>query len=70
MAGMKVSLNGLIANAGAACRAGDPTFGRMHAYCLEELRDHIIGLVRGKHTLDEFAERYCIKNTDDEDKKE
>lgn len=28
---------------------------------LQELRDHIKGLVSGKHTLEQFAEFYCIK---------
>jgi hypothetical protein len=58
---MKVNLDGLIANAGAALRCSRDSFGGMYAYSLEELRNHIKDVVNGKHTIEEFAEFYCIK---------
>ena len=61
MSSMKVSLSGLLSHAKSACKKADKTYGGMHAYCLEELEDHIKGLVAGKHTLAEFAEFYCVK---------
>jgi hypothetical protein len=61
MPGMRVSLEGLIANAGGALRCSRDNGGRMYAYCLEELHKHIKGVVNGEHSLEEFAEFYCIK---------
>lgn len=58
---MKVNLDGLVSNAGDALKCSRDSYGNMYAFCLEELRDHIVGLVNGKHTIDEFAEHYCIK---------
>ena len=61
MASMKVSLAGLISNAGSAAKKGDKTYGAITAYALEELQEHIEGVVNGRYTLEEFAEHYCIK---------
>jgi hypothetical protein len=58
---MKVNLNGLIANAASAARNGDKTYGGMYAFSLEELKGHIIDVVNGKHTIEEFADFYCIE---------
>jgi hypothetical protein len=55
---MKVSLSGLLANVSAALNSRERKY---YAFCLEELHDHIVGLVNGEHTLEEFAEHYCIK---------
>ena len=60
MASMKVNLSGLIRNAKSACEKGDKTYGAMTAYALEELQEHIEGVVSGKYTIEEFAEHYCI----------
>ncbi|MFA5952278.1 MAG: hypothetical protein WC807_18575 [Hyphomicrobium sp.] len=59
---MKVSLDGLIENAGSCLKCSRDSYGPMYAYVLEELRDHINGVVRGEITLQEFAEHYCITN--------
>jgi hypothetical protein len=61
MSGMKVNLKGLIENAGSAAKRGDKMYGGVHAYALKELHDHIVGLVNGKHTIEEFADHYCIE---------
>lgn len=61
MSNMKVSLDGLISNAGSCLKCSRDSYGPMYAYVLEELRQHIVDLVNGKHSLDEFAEFYCIK---------
>lgn len=58
---MKVNLSGLMRNCRDALRRSRDRNGAMHAYCLEELQEHIEGLVAGKYTLDEFADHYCIK---------
>mgnify|MGYP000928122895 CR=1 FL=1 len=58
---MKVSLDGLISNAGDLLRKSRDSYGPMYAGALTELRDHIKGLVARKHTIEEFAEHYCIK---------
>jgi hypothetical protein len=60
---MKVSLKGLLSNARASCKSGDKQYGSMHAYCLEELERHIQELVDGKHTIEEFAEFYCVERS-------
>jgi hypothetical protein len=61
---MKVNLDGLISNAGATLRCSRDAYGGMYAYCLEELRNHIKDVVNGRHTIEEFAEFYCIKRDD------
>ena len=58
---MKVSLDGLISNAGSCLKCSRDSYGPMYAFVLEELRDHIKGLVNGKHTIEQFADFYCIK---------
>lgn len=64
MAGMKSSLSGLIANACSELRAGKSRWGDYYAFALEELQGHIEGTVRGKHSLDEFAEFYCVSKAE------
>jgi len=54
---MKVSLSGLLANVTSALPKREKKY---YAFCLEELHDHIVGLVSGEHTIEEFAEHYCI----------
>jgi hypothetical protein len=61
MSSMKVNLHGLLSRARASCTKANKTFGAMNAYALEELEEHIVGLCRGKYTLNEFAEHYCIE---------
>ena len=61
MSSMKVNLHGLLSRARASCIKSNDTFGAMNAYALEELEEHIVGLVQGKYTLEEFARHYCIK---------
>jgi|JI10StandDraft_1071094.scaffolds.fasta_scaffold1296762_2 hypothetical protein len=63
---MKTNLRGLLSSAGRAAERGDKTFGAMHAYVLMELGDHIRGLLRGEHTIEEFASFYCIDMNDKE----
>lgn len=59
---MKISLKGLIESAADALEAKkkDPN-ARMYAFCLKELLGHIQATVDGKHTLEEFADFYCVK---------
>ena len=58
---MKVNLHGMLSRARAACIKSNETFGAMNAYALEELEEHIVGVVNGKYTIEEFAEHYCIE---------
>ena len=61
---MRTNLKGLLLQAGDAAKAGDETYGSLHAYMLLELGDHIRGLLRGEHTNEEFAKFYCLDLAD------
>lgn len=59
---MKVSLSGLFANVSSALPKREKQY---YAFCLEELHDHIVGLVSGEYTIEEFADHYCVKRRAD-----
>ena len=60
MPNMRVSLPGLFKNV----IRGLPNSERgYYEYCLEEVEKHLRETIRGEHTLQEFAEHYCL--TDD-----
>lgn len=61
---MKVSMKGLLRNAGSTCEVADKTYGALYAYSLMELGDHVRALLRGEHTAEEFAKHYCIDLND------
>lgn len=63
---MKVNLRGLLNQAGAAAKAGDKTYGAMYAGSLDDLYQHIVATVNGDHTLEEFADFYCIQKTENQ----
>jgi hypothetical protein len=55
---MKVSLSGLFANVVSAL---PPKQRDYYGFCLEEVLGHIKDVAAGKHTIEEFAEHYCLK---------
>ena len=55
---MKVSLNGLLQNIISAL---PPLERKYYACFLEELQEHIVGLVNGKYSPEEFSEHYRIE---------
>lgn len=57
---MKVSLKGLFHNAVAA----SPQQRAYYRDSLSEVYKHLQDVVDGKHTIEEFAECYCIKRND------
>lgn len=54
---MKVDLAGLFSNVAAAVPKGERDY---YKFCLEEVLGHIRGVVSGEHTVQEFAEHYCL----------
>jgi len=66
---MKVSLEGLVYQAGNAAKRGDKQMGAYYQFALKELEQHIKDVVAGKHTIEEFADFYCIKDAPKEDGK-
>ena len=54
---MRVSLPGLFANIKAAL----PRDEGGYRFALDEVLQHLRETVAGEHTLDEFAEHYCLK---------
>lgn len=54
---MKVNLKGLFANIIADVPGRRREY---HRFCLDEVFGHIQDVVNGKHTIEEFAEHYCI----------
>lgn len=54
---MKVNLEGLFANVLADMK---PRQRAYHKVCLDEVLGHIKDVVAGKHTIEEFAEHYCL----------
>jgi hypothetical protein len=57
---MKVSLHGLFKNAAAAIRSGDKGMADYYESCLDEVEQHIRETIKGDHTLQEFADHYCL----------
>lgn len=57
---MKVNLRGMFKNI-----ANDTPRARRsyHQACLDELHEHLQGVIDGQYTLKEFAERYCLEWT-------
>lgn len=56
---MRCNLANLLRQAAAKI---DPKRDTMaYAYMLREVADHITDVREGRHTLDEFAEAYCMK---------
>lgn len=54
MAGMRVSMSGLFAE-----------IGRQAPNCkliLQEVEQHIRGVISGEYTIEEFADHYCLKD--------
>ena len=61
MPSMRVSLPGLFANV----VNGLPRRERaQYKFALDEVLQHLRETIAGKHTLDEFAEHYCLKRDD------
>jgi hypothetical protein len=54
---MKVDLKGMFANILSDVR---PAMRDYHGFCLDELLKHLQETIRGEHTLQEFAEHYCL----------
>lgn len=57
---MKVNMKGLFANVVADCT---PSRRSYNQFCLDEVYGHIVDVIEGRHTIDEFAEHYCIQRT-------
>lgn len=55
--GMKVSLPGLFQNVIRAIPRAERDY---YAFSLEEVQRHLEETIRGEHTLQEFAEHYCL----------
>jgi hypothetical protein len=60
---MKVSLKGLFNNVVSAMPKSQRDY---YQFCLEEVYGHLEDVLNGKHTIEEFAEHYCIKKTEPE----
>ena len=58
---MRTDLEGLFANISRCLKNGDASYGDYYAGCLDELLEHVKQTVAGEHTLEEFAEFYCLK---------
>ena len=54
---MKVNLKGLFANVVADCSKSRRKYNE---FCLGEVYGHIQDVIDGKHTIEEFADHYCI----------
>ncbi len=63
---MKVNLKGLFANVLSEIPSRRREY---HQFCLDEVLEHIQGVVDGKYTVDEFAEHYCIDRSRSESNK-
>lgn len=59
---MRVSLTGLLRSARALIR--DDEDRGAYAFMLGELVDHIEDVRAGRHTLEEFADFYCMTRKD------
>lgn len=57
---MRVSLSGLLANAVRAIRDGEKRDAEMYEAAFDQLKVHLTETIEGKHTLQEFAEFYCL----------
>jgi len=55
MAGMRVSLSGLFEEIGRRA----PTYKLI----LQEVDQHIRGVISGEHTIEEFADHYCLSDS-------
>lgn len=61
MPSMKMNLRGLFNNVARSIPICD---GRdQYAACLEEVLRHLEETIRGEHSLQEFAEHYCLATT-------
>jgi len=58
MPSMRVSLPGLFAN---IVRCLPPDERGQYSFALDEVLTHLRETISGEHTLDEFAEHYCLK---------
>lgn len=63
---LRISLDGLLRNAGCAATAGEGTYGRMHAYDLEQLGKHLRELrdrwkAGDTGVVDEFFDLYVLE---------
>ena len=54
---MKVNLKGLFANVVADCPMRRRVYNQ---HCLDEVYAHIQDVIDGKHTIEEFADHYCM----------
>ena len=63
---MRVNLKGLFANVVADSA---PRRRAYNQHCLDEVYGHIQNVIDGKHTIDEFAEHYCITKSRSESNK-
>lgn len=55
---MKVDLAGLFTNVARELPARKRDY---YEFCLQEVLGHIQDVVNGKHTIEEFAEHYCLE---------
>jgi len=60
MPSMKVSLHGMFARIKHALKHGDHSAADYYSFSLDELEKHLKETVKGEHTLEEFAEHYCL----------
>lgn len=60
MNGMRVSLSGLLANAVRAIRDGEKDDVDMYEAAFEQLKSRLVETIAGEHSLQEFAEFYCL----------
>lgn len=54
---MKVNLKGLFANVVSDCSARRRSYNQ---FCLDEVYGHLQDVLDGKHTIEEFADHYCM----------
>jgi len=54
---MRVDLKGLFANVAAEIRTGNRDF---YKFALDEVYQHLVETIGGKHSLTEFADHYCL----------
>lgn len=57
---MKVNLKGLFANVASDARASRREYNQ---FCLDEVYGHIQDVLDGRHTIEEFADHYCMTRT-------
>lgn len=65
MSGMKCNLEGLFRNAVANVNRDHRAY---YNFCFDEVLGHLKDVVAGKHTIEEFAEHYCLTTPAAEEK--